>query len=151
MGAQLKKGKWCVSLAKLLCLQSKTLCRNRCSHHIDKSKFLSIYVCAHTETLSASNIHSGFRATGLIPLNAEEVLARLQIMSRRAGFGIKGDLNNLLCITVEGQLSEGWDATIFVTNYHPDANTTPPPIIPTQWQAETLHNLTELRQQTMLL
>jgi hypothetical protein len=28
-----KKGKCCVSLAKLLCLQSKTLCRNRCSSY----------------------------------------------------------------------------------------------------------------------
>ena len=34
------------------------------------------------ETLSTSNIRSGFRATGLLPLNAEEVLARLQITIR---------------------------------------------------------------------
>ena len=83
-------------------------------NHVDKSEFLSIYTRARTETLSASNIRSGFRATGLIPLNAEEVLARLQI-------------------TVQ-------------TPTPP-----PPPIIPMQWEAETPHNLTELRQQTMLL
>jgi hypothetical protein len=29
-------------------------------NHVDKSEFLSIYTCARTETLSASNIHSGF-------------------------------------------------------------------------------------------
>ena len=46
-------------------------------NHIDKSEFLSIYTRAHTETLSTSNIRSGFRAKGLLPLNAEEVLARL--------------------------------------------------------------------------
>ena len=48
-------------------------------NHIDKSEFLSIYTCAHAETLSASNIRNGFQAISLIPLNAEEVLARLQI------------------------------------------------------------------------
>ena len=51
-------------------------------NHVDKSEFLSIYTRARTETLSTSNIHSGFRATGLLPLNAEEVLARLQITVR---------------------------------------------------------------------
>jgi hypothetical protein len=83
-------------------------------NHVDKSKFLSIYIHAHTETLSASNIHSSFRAIGLIPLNVEEVLARLQI-------------------TVQMPIPP------------------PPPIILMQWQAETSYNLTELRQQIMLL
>jgi hypothetical protein len=83
-------------------------------NHVDKSEFLSIYTRAHTETLSTSNIRSGFRATGLLLLNAEEVLARLQI-------------------TV-------WTPT-----------PPPPAINSTRWQAETPHNLTELRQQTMLL
>jgi hypothetical protein len=48
-------------------------------NHIDKSEFLLIYTYACMETLSTSNIRSSFRATGLLPLNAEEVLTRLQI------------------------------------------------------------------------
>ena len=51
-------------------------------NHVDKPEFLSIYTSARAEALSADNIHSSFRATGLIPLCMEEVLSRLQITTR---------------------------------------------------------------------
>ena len=51
-------------------------------NHVDKPEFLSIYKQARIEALSADNIHSGFRATGLVPLDPEQVLSRLQITVR---------------------------------------------------------------------
>jgi hypothetical protein len=51
-------------------------------NHVDKPEFLSIYSKARLEALSTSNIYSGFRATGLIPLDPEQVLSRLQITLR---------------------------------------------------------------------
>jgi hypothetical protein len=83
-------------------------------NYVDKPEFLSIYTHARVETLSTNNIRSSFRATGLLPLNAEEVLGRLQITVR------------------------------MLTPLSPVINST-------RWQAETPHNLTELKQQTMLL
>jgi hypothetical protein len=47
--------------------------------HIDKVEFLSIFREARAGALSSSNICSGFRATGLVPLDPDEVLSRLQI------------------------------------------------------------------------
>jgi hypothetical protein len=51
-------------------------------NHIDKSEFLTIYPSVHTAALSERNIQSGFRATGLVPYNPEQVLARLNTQMR---------------------------------------------------------------------
>jgi hypothetical protein len=51
-------------------------------NHIDKNEFLTIYPSVHTAALSERNIQSGFRATGLVPYNPEQVLARLNTQMR---------------------------------------------------------------------
>lgn len=51
-------------------------------NHVDKPEFLLIYKQARIEALSTDNIRSGFMATGLIPLDSEQVLSRLQITLR---------------------------------------------------------------------
>ena len=38
-------------------------------HHITKLDFITAYPTARTEALTASNIHSGFTATGLVPFD----------------------------------------------------------------------------------
>ena len=38
-------------------------------HHITKLDFIIVYPTAYTEALIASNIHSGFIATGLVLFN----------------------------------------------------------------------------------
>ena len=48
-------------------------------HAIDKMDFLSVYTKIHGQAFSKANILSGFSAAGLIPLNSEKVLARLNI------------------------------------------------------------------------
>ena len=48
-------------------------------HHIDKFDFLKIYPGACKEAFTLDSIVSSFRATGLIPLNPEEVLSRCPI------------------------------------------------------------------------
>jgi hypothetical protein len=62
----------------------KTAYRNRVEElarcgcfHIDKSDFLGIYPLARKSVFSASNIASGFRATGLLPHDPERVLQTL--------------------------------------------------------------------------
>jgi len=51
-------------------------------NHIDKQDFLSLYSEIRLEGLSTSNIHSAFRATGLVPYDPELVLAKLYIQLR---------------------------------------------------------------------
>jgi hypothetical protein len=46
-------------------------------NHIDKDEFLTIYSRVRTEALNEKNIQSGFRATGLVPYDPEQVLSRL--------------------------------------------------------------------------
>jgi hypothetical protein len=48
-------------------------------NHIDKVDFLSAYPQARSEALTASNIQSGFMATGLVPYNPHRVLSTLQV------------------------------------------------------------------------
>ena len=48
-------------------------------NHIDKFDFLEAYPQARTAIFSADNIKSGFSATGLIPLNPDQVLSQLNI------------------------------------------------------------------------
>ncbi|GCB21786.1 Pogo transposable element with ZNF domain [Aspergillus awamori] len=47
--------------------------------HIDKLDFLEVYPKAHQQSLTKSNIISGFRATGLVPLDPGQVLSQLNI------------------------------------------------------------------------
>ncbi|KAL1952872.1 hypothetical protein VTO42DRAFT_4077 [Malbranchea cinnamomea] len=46
-------------------------------NHIDKDEFLTIYSSIRPAALSEKNIQSGFRATGLVPYDPEQVLAQL--------------------------------------------------------------------------
>ncbi|KAJ9298765.1 transcriptional regulator family: Helix-turn-helix [Paecilomyces variotii] len=48
-------------------------------NHIDKVDFLSIYPGARTQAFSSATIKNGFRATGIVPFNPEEVLGRFTI------------------------------------------------------------------------
>ena len=48
-------------------------------NHVDKDDFLEYYMQARTATYSTSTIQSGFRATGLVPFNPDEVLSRLHV------------------------------------------------------------------------
>jgi len=47
--------------------------------YIDKDDFLDLYLQARAATYSSSIIQSGFRATGLVPFNPDEVLSQLYI------------------------------------------------------------------------
>ena len=48
-------------------------------NHMDKLDFLSVYPDARKQAFSMYNIKNGFRATGLVPYNPEEVLGRFTI------------------------------------------------------------------------
>ena len=48
-------------------------------NHIDKDDFLDLYLQARTATYSPSTIQSGFKATGLVPFDPDQVLSRLHI------------------------------------------------------------------------
>lgn len=50
--------------------------------HIDKPMFLELFLQAHTKTFNSKNIKSGFAAAGLVPLDPNRVLARLQVKVR---------------------------------------------------------------------
>jgi hypothetical protein len=46
---------------------------------IDKLAFLAAFLAVHQSVFSSNNIKAGFRATGLVPLNVEVVLLKLEI------------------------------------------------------------------------
>jgi hypothetical protein len=46
-------------------------------NHIDKIEFITAFKTARSEAMTASNIHSGFAATGLVPYNPESVLCTI--------------------------------------------------------------------------
>ena len=48
-------------------------------NYIDKSDFLQLYLRARIVTYSSNTIQNGFKATGLVPFNPDEVLSRLYI------------------------------------------------------------------------
>jgi hypothetical protein len=48
-------------------------------NYVDKDDFLDLYLQACVATYSSKTIQSGFRATGLVPFNLDEVLSRLHI------------------------------------------------------------------------
>src|SRR5699024_1323521 len=51
-------------------------------NHVDKLDFLEAYPEARKKAFTINNIKNGFRATGLVPLNPEEVLGRFTIQLR---------------------------------------------------------------------
>jgi hypothetical protein len=48
-------------------------------NYVDKDDFLELYLPACKAIYSSHTIQSGFRATGLVPFEPEEVLSRLHI------------------------------------------------------------------------
>jgi hypothetical protein len=50
--------------------------------HVDKKTFLATFQPVYTKAISESNILSSFRATGLVPLDPEAVLSRLEVKPR---------------------------------------------------------------------
>ena len=55
--------------------------RNRINH-ITKIKFLPCFIAAFKATITTSNILRGFRGAGLVPLNLEAVISKLNIRLR---------------------------------------------------------------------
>jgi hypothetical protein len=51
-------------------------------NHINKEEFLSVYYRAHIAAITVKNIQSGFRATGLVPYDPEQVLSVLNPVVR---------------------------------------------------------------------
>lgn len=50
--------------------------------HIDKLDFLAAYQIAHTNAFQTKTIQNSFKAAGLVPLNAESLLSKLNISLR---------------------------------------------------------------------
>lgn len=46
-------------------------------NHISKDEFLPAFLAAHQQAITAENIQSGFKATGLVPFDPEIVLSEL--------------------------------------------------------------------------
>jgi hypothetical protein len=46
-------------------------------NHITKEEFLPAFLAAHQQAMTVDNITSGFKATGLVPFDPEQVLAKL--------------------------------------------------------------------------
>lgn len=46
-------------------------------NHVDKEEFLDLYTAARKKTLKNITIKNGFKATGLVSYNSEEVLTHL--------------------------------------------------------------------------
>ena len=51
-------------------------------YHIDKPRFLELFLEARKKTFTSKNIASGFRATGIFPFDPNQVLGRLQTKIR---------------------------------------------------------------------
>jgi hypothetical protein len=51
-------------------------------NHIDKEDFIATYSKIRPHVITQSNIQSGFRATGLIPLDSDAVLSKLKVQIR---------------------------------------------------------------------
>jgi hypothetical protein len=61
--------------------QAENLMRNRISH-ITKLKFLPCFIAAFKDLITKSNIQGGFRGAGLVPLDAEAVISKLDVRLR---------------------------------------------------------------------
>jgi hypothetical protein len=51
-------------------------------NYIDKLAFLAAFTAVYQGVFSSENIKAGFRATGLVPLDPEVVLSKLEIKPR---------------------------------------------------------------------
>ncbi|KAL2885554.1 hypothetical protein HOO65_070016 [Ceratocystis lukuohia] len=55
----------------------------RCSiTHVSKTEFFSAFHAAHEAAMTRSNIEGGFRGAGLVPMNAENVISKLDVQLR---------------------------------------------------------------------
>jgi hypothetical protein len=55
----------------------------RCSiTHVSKTEFFSAFYAAHEAAMTRSNIEGGFRGAGLVPLNPENVISKLDVQLR---------------------------------------------------------------------
>lgn len=61
--------------------------------HVDKKAFLATFQPVYNKAISKSNILSSFRATGLVPLNPEAVLLRLEVKPRTPTPPLPGPTN----------------------------------------------------------
>jgi hypothetical protein len=59
----------------------QNLMRNRISH-ITKLEFLPCFIAAFKDAITESNIQAGFRGAGLVPLDAEAVISKLDVRLR---------------------------------------------------------------------
>ena len=74
----------CFSVVKQRYRQGvEMLARDR-QHHIGVDDFLRIYAAARPQALNSNNIRSTFTATGIVPFNPEEVLAKLSAFNIRS-------------------------------------------------------------------
>jgi hypothetical protein len=46
-------------------------------NHINKEEFIPAFVIAHQQAMTTRNITSGFKATGLVPFDPDQVLSQL--------------------------------------------------------------------------
>ena len=61
--------------------------------HVDKKAFLATFQPVYNKAISKSNILSSFRATGLVPLDPEVVLSRLEVKPRTPTPPLPGPTN----------------------------------------------------------
>jgi hypothetical protein len=61
--------------------QAENLMRNRINH-ITKLEFLPCFIAAFKDAITESNIKGGFRGAGLVPLDAEAVISKLDVRLR---------------------------------------------------------------------
>jgi hypothetical protein len=61
--------------------QAENLMRNRITH-ITKLEFLPCFIAAFKNAITKSNIQGGFRGAGLVPLDAEAVISKLDVRLR---------------------------------------------------------------------
>jgi hypothetical protein len=55
----------------------------RCSiTHVSKTEFFPAFYAAHEAAMTRSNIEGGFRGAGLVPLNPESVISKLDVQLR---------------------------------------------------------------------
>jgi hypothetical protein len=68
-------------LKKAYGCQAEKLMRNKISH-VTKIEFLPCFIAAQNASITKSNILGGFRGAGLVPLNPEAVISKLNVRLR---------------------------------------------------------------------
>jgi hypothetical protein len=69
----------CLGPLKRAYSQEIELLKRRRITHISKTEFLPAFYTAHQVTMIKSNIKGGFRGTGLVPCDLENVISKLDI------------------------------------------------------------------------